>query len=74
MSDQPTLAAWLKDQIAERETSQREAAKAMGVHWRTLSDWCTATSYPSLSGMLALARWSGLSLTEVVEIGEVDGE
>jgi len=64
----PTLAAWLKALIAERATSQRAAANAMGVHWRTLSDWCTDTSYPSTSGIRALAKWSGLSASEIMEM------
>lgn len=65
MPTAPTLPGLIRDEIANRGFSQREAAEAIGVTQQTLSRWVNNLLIPSPDSIAPLARFLRTTQSEV---------
>ena len=59
---------FLRVKRAEKCVTQAEAAKAVGVHWRTWSQWESDGTKPTFVNMVAIAQWAGITVDELAQL------
>ena len=62
----------LNSVLEEKELSQKELAKRLGFHWRTVSDWATGKKLPNLESAAILASELGISLKTLFKALKID--
>lgn len=58
--------------MAKANKSRKEVSEAIGVSYFTFSDWCNGKKYPRIEKLETLAKYFGISVSELV--GEQQGE
>ena len=59
----------LRIERAKRKVTQREAAKHLGVHWRTYHQWEVGRVKPNdRENILAIAEWTSTDAGEVLRM------